>query len=53
MLTPVGNPQNLYLYAAYQLHTGDFFRTMLPAGVLSWLVLLGLSFLLPKTPRCF
>ena len=50
MMTPVGNPQNLYLYAAYQLHTGDFFRTMLPAGVLSWLVLLGLSFLLPKTP---
>ena len=35
MMTPVGNPQNLYLYAAYQLHTGDFFRTMLPAGVLS------------------
>ncbi|MFR6495647.1 MAG: SLC13 family permease [Ruminococcus sp.] len=29
MMTPVGNPQNLYLYAAYQLHTGDFFRTML------------------------
>ena len=24
MMTPVGNPQNLYLYAAYQLHTGDF-----------------------------
>ena len=40
MMTPVGNPQNLYLYAAYQLHTGDFFRTMLPAGVLSWLVCL-------------
>ena len=50
MMTPVGNPQNLYLYAAYQLHTADFFRTMLPAGVLSWLILLGLSFLLPKTP---
>lgn len=50
MMTPVGNPQNLYLYAAYQLHTADFFRTMLPAGVLSWLILLGLSFLLPKKP---
>lgn len=48
MMTPVGNPQNLYLYAAYQLHTADFFRTMLPAGVLSWLILLGLSFLLPE-----
>ena len=53
MMTPVGNPQNLYLYAAYQLHTADFFRTMLPAGVLSWLILLGLSFLLPKTPCAF
>ena len=25
MATPVGNPQNLFLYAAYQLSAGDFF----------------------------
>ena len=25
MATPVGNPQNLFLYAAYNLSAGDFF----------------------------
>ena len=30
MATPVGNPQNLYLYAAYELAPGDFFLTVLP-----------------------
>lgn len=30
MATPVGNPQNLYLYAAYQLTPGDFFPVVLP-----------------------
>ena len=28
MLTPIGNPQNLYLYSYYGLHLGDFLRTM-------------------------
>ena len=30
MTTPIGNPQNLYLYAHYQLGLGDFFLHMLP-----------------------
>ena len=30
MATPVGNPQNLYLYAAYELTPGDFFPVVLP-----------------------
>lgn len=50
MMTPVGNPQNLYLYAAYQLHTTDFFRTMLPTGAVSYALLWELSAFLPKTP---
>ncbi len=29
-LTPVGNPQNLYIYSYYQMEGGDFFATMLP-----------------------
>ncbi len=28
MLTPFGNPQNLYLYSYYQIPTGEFFRIM-------------------------
>ena len=34
MATPVGNPQNLFLYAAYGLTPGEFFSAVLPvAGV--------------------
>lgn len=50
MMTPIGNPQNLYLYTTYHLRMTDFFQTMLPTGVVSWIVLLVLSILLPKTP---
>ena len=30
MATPVGNPQNLFLYAAYELTPGNFFPVVLP-----------------------
>ena len=30
MLTPIGNPQNLFLYAAYGLSAGEFFSAVLP-----------------------
>ena len=30
MTTPIGNPQNLYLYSHYGLGLGTFFRAMLP-----------------------
>ena len=35
MATPVGNPQNLYLYAAFNLGAGEFFSVVLPLTVLS------------------
>ena len=35
MATPVGNPQNLYLYAAYELTPGDFFPAVLPLTAIS------------------
>ncbi|MBQ9980033.1 MAG: citrate transporter [Oscillospiraceae bacterium] len=35
MLTPVGNPQNLYLYTLFGMGTGEFFLTMLPPVCLS------------------
>ena len=50
MVTPFGNPQNLYLYDMYHLTVTDFFRTMLPAGVISLICLVLLGLLLPKTP---
>ena len=47
MLTPVGNPQNLFLYDYYKLDAGTFLRIMLPAGAVSLLMLLLLCRLLP------
>ena len=35
MATPVGNPQNLYLYAAYELGIGEFFALVLPLTAVS------------------
>ena len=49
MATPVGNPQNLYLYAAYDMTAGDFFSVMLPLTALSLLGLAAASaFVLPR-----
>ncbi len=35
MLTPFGNPQNLYLYSYFNIPTGEFCRIMLPAFLLA------------------
>lgn len=35
MLTPFGNPQNLYLYSRFSIPTGQFLLTMLPPFLLS------------------
>lgn len=39
MLTPIGNPQNLYLYTLSEMKLGDFFAVMLPFTLLSLLTL--------------
>ena len=52
MLTPVGNPQNLYLYARYGIGAGEFFAVTAPvwaAGLLLTVLAVGLS-RLPRTP---
>ncbi|MBR2441559.1 MAG: citrate transporter [Clostridia bacterium] len=35
MLTPFGNPQNLYLYTKFNIPTGEFVLTMLPPFLIS------------------
>lgn len=49
MVTPFGNPQNLYIYEKYGMTALDFFRIMLPAGIFSLVLLILLCFLLPRT----
>lgn len=39
MLTPVGNPQNLYLYSRYEMAFGDFFAITAPVWGLSLVLL--------------
>jgi Na+/H+ antiporter NhaD/arsenite permease-like protein len=45
MLTPIGNPQNLYLYSHYQMQPAAFFRTVAPVCVVSFFLLVGCVFL--------
>lgn len=49
MATPVGNPQNLYLYSAYGLSAGEFFSVMLPLTGISLLCLAAAA--LPMLPK--
>ncbi len=49
MATPVGNPQNLFLYAAYELTAGEFFSAMLPLTAVSLICLTEAA--LPVLPK--
>ncbi len=46
MLTPVGNPQNLYLYSKAGLSVGAFFKLMFPYTMLSLLLLVAWAMIL-------
>lgn len=48
MLTPIGNPQNLYLYAKSGLSIGSFLLLMLPYTLISLLLLLIADFLFAR-----
>ncbi len=50
MLTPMGNPQNLYLYGHYNMTMADFLMATLPVWLVSLAILCGLCFVLPKAP---
>ena len=48
MATPVGNPQNLYLYSRFGLSAGSFFGAVLPFVILALPLLAGSVLLCPK-----
>ena len=50
MLTPVGNPQNLYLYSHYSMGMGEFLKAVVPFGLLSLLAFLFLAFFRKREP---
>ena len=53
MATPVGNPQNLFIYAAYELSAAEFFAVTLPLTAVSLvgLVLAAMPVLPKQLPR--
>lgn len=58
VLTPVGNPQNLYLYSRFSLSPADFFAVTVPLTVMGFFLLLALLMLeknetmvLPQTEK--
>ena len=52
MLTPVGNPQNLYLFTASGMSVSRFLRLMAPYTVLSAALLTGCIFVLFRSKPC-
>ena len=48
MLTPIGNPQNLYLYGRAGMGVGEFMRILLPYTVVAFVLLLVLCLFFSK-----
>ena len=50
MATPIGNPQNLYLYAHYEMPIGQFFAAILPLTLVSLVLVVVCAFVVkPET----
>ncbi|MHC1695253.1 MAG: SLC13 family permease [Eubacteriales bacterium] len=49
LLTPVGNPQNLYLYSYYKMTLADFMGVTLPITAVSLVLVSALCLYFPKT----
>lgn len=50
MFTPIGNPQNLYLYSVSGIGMGEFLKLMLPYTALSYVVLIVAIYFVEKEP---
>jgi len=53
MLTPFGNPQNLYLYSFFSIPTGEFMLTMLVPFLCAITAITACCFFLPTTPLSY
>lgn len=51
MLTPIGNPQNLFLFSHYHMKLGGFIKLMLPYSVVSLALLIISVFILNYTDK--
>lgn len=53
ILTPIGNPQNLYLYSYYKVPIIEFFRITLPITLISFVLLSSTVLLIKKETLIF
>lgn len=49
MATPVGNPQNLFIYTHYNMPIGEFFQIMLPLTLVSLVLVVASAFFIPSS----
>uniref|UniRef100_UPI004029E805 SLC13 family permease n=1 Tax=Collinsella intestinalis TaxID=147207 RepID=UPI004029E805 len=49
MMTPIGNPQNIYLYSAFELELGEFLTAIAPYGIIGFLASIAPCMLIPNT----
>lgn len=50
MATPIGNPQNLYLYSVSGMGLGEFFSAVLPVAAVSLVLLMLATLVVPAEP---
>lgn len=50
MVTPFGNPQNLYIYAYYNIGTLEFMKIMLPSFIAATVMILGICLFVKPIP---
>ena len=50
MLTPFGNPQNIYLYGFYEITTAEFFKIMALPCAVALLLIVGVCLFIKKDP---
>ncbi len=50
MLTPIGNPQNIYLYSTFNMSLSSFFVTIAPYGIVGYIASVLPCLLIPATP---
>ena len=53
MITPIGNPQNLYIYSYYNLSILEFFRIMFLPTLFALILIIAVCMFVKKTPISF
>ncbi|MBE6540938.1 MAG: citrate transporter [Ruminococcaceae bacterium] len=53
MLTPFGNPQNLYLYSYFEIPAGQFVSVMFPPFIFAMILITLACFIVPSTPLSY